>query len=356
VSALLKHSEKLRAWWWHRQGLDSATTFSSAAAVFQKTGWARSVGGCGPYLTLYSRAGISREAADQAVANLEIHELPSARACTYVVPAADYALALCLAQNAGNAEMRVAEKLGVTRKEIDKLCQAVLTSLEKGPLDPDDIRQATGKAWRSLGPEGQKKGLSSTLPLALGELQRAGDIRRIPVNGRLDQQRYQYSLWRPNPVKLSEFTAESSIAELARRYFTWIAPSSLSDFQVFAGVSTKAAKAAVEHLKLERLSGDDDLLTLPSLREEFESYKPPKDPSYQFLTGLDSLFLLRSDITSLVDATDLLNPLLSLKSGRLTGLSSPAIVDRGRIIGLWEYDPASESIAYGVFVQKNARC
>jgi hypothetical protein len=104
------------------------------------------------YLSLFSRAAISREAVDSAAANLEIHELPSARGCTYVVPAADFPLALYLAQNSSGGEMRTAEKLGVTAREIDKLCQAVLAALEKSPLDPDAIRAVAGKAVRSLGP------------------------------------------------------------------------------------------------------------------------------------------------------------------------------------------------------------
>ena len=164
---------KLRAWWAHRQGLDGSLAGKSAAEVLEKVGWARSVGGVGPYLTLFSRAGLSREKVDAAVANTEIHELPSARSCTYVLPASDFALGLKLAQGFPG-EMKTAEKLGVTPKEIDKLCDAVIHALEKGPLDPDGIREATGKAVRNLGAEGQKKGLTTTLPVALGKLQTAG--------------------------------------------------------------------------------------------------------------------------------------------------------------------------------------
>ena len=74
----------LRAWWSHRQGLDGQLVGASPATILERSGWARSVGGVGPYLTLHARAGISREAADDAVANLDIHELPAARGCTYV--------------------------------------------------------------------------------------------------------------------------------------------------------------------------------------------------------------------------------------------------------------------------------
>ncbi len=77
---------RLRAWWWHRQGLDGRLDGAPPAEVLERTGWARSVGGAGPYLTLFARAGTSREAADTAVAALQIHELPAARGCTYVRP------------------------------------------------------------------------------------------------------------------------------------------------------------------------------------------------------------------------------------------------------------------------------
>src|SRR6185295_17651511 len=133
---------RLRAWWWHRQGLDGSLEGKSAAEVLQRSGWARSVGGVGPYLTLFSRAGITREQADAAVAALEIHELPSARGCTYVVPTSDFAVALKVGQAFGGAEMKTAVKLGVTEKEIDTLCDALLEALEAGPLDPQGIREA----------------------------------------------------------------------------------------------------------------------------------------------------------------------------------------------------------------------
>jgi hypothetical protein len=54
----------LCAWWAHRQGLDGSLAGATAAEVFARTGWARSVGGASPYLTLFSRAGIRREDAD----------------------------------------------------------------------------------------------------------------------------------------------------------------------------------------------------------------------------------------------------------------------------------------------------
>jgi hypothetical protein len=49
--------------------------------------------------------------------------LPSARGSTYVLPAEDFALGLAPGRGF-DGEMKTAAKLGVTEKEIDRLCDA----------------------------------------------------------------------------------------------------------------------------------------------------------------------------------------------------------------------------------------
>jgi Winged helix DNA-binding domain len=342
---------KLRAWYAHRQGLDGSLEGQSPHAVLIRAGWARSVGGVSPYLTLFSRAGITREQADAAAKELEIYELPSARGCTYVLPSVDFALGLAAGQGF-DSDMKVAIKLGVTQKEIANLCDAVVAALEKGPLGTEELREATGKAVRNLGEEGKKKGVSTTLPLALGELQASGDIRRVPTNGRFDQQRYQYALWRPNPLRGFKLSPEQVQTELARKYFAWIGPASAADFQAFAGLGVKAAQAVLQPMKLEtiQIAPGDTRLLLPQHRAEFDAFKSPKEPRYSLLGSIDSLLLARNDFKSALEPNDLASKFLA---GSQTDLPSHAIVDRGRLIGLWEYDQATESIAWVSFVKKN---
>jgi winged helix DNA-binding protein len=347
---------KIRSWWAHRQVLDGTFAGKSAPQVLQAAGWARSVGGSNPYLTLFSRAGLDREDIDTAVAKLEIHELPSARGCTYVLPASDFALGLTVGQGFGG-EMKVAEKLGVNQKEIDKLCDAVTKALEISPLDPDGLREAAGKAVRNLGPEGQKRGLTTTLPVALGRLQSSGMIRRIPINSRLDQQRYKYSLWRPNPLQDFKLSKEEAYTELGRRFFAWIGPATLAEFQGFSGLGVKASKAAVEPLKLEPLAPGDDHLLLPGDRAELEAFKPPQDPRYTLVAGIDSAILLRRNLEWLLDPKDLSRGVFVEKGfkpiGELSDLPNHVILERGRIVGLWEYDSTTGSIAWMSFVKKD---
>lgn len=347
---------KIRAWYAHRQGLDGSLEGKSAAEVLGRTGWARSVGGTGPYLTLFARAGLSRREVDASVAKLEIHELPSARGCTYVLPASDFALGLTVGRGFAN-EIKTAEKLGVTEREIEKLCGAIIAALAKGPLDPEGLRDATGRAVRNLGAEGQKKGLSTTLPVALERLQASGDIRRIPVNGRLDQQRYKYALWRPNPLRGFKLSPEETNVQLARRFFAWIGPATLAQFQWFSGLSAKAAKAAIEPLNLQPLAAGDDRLLVPDDRARLEAFKPPKEPHYTLVSSLDAIVLLRRDLRGLLDPKDLERPVFVDKDskplGGLADLPSHAILDRGRVAGLWEYDTATSSIAWMFFGKKD---
>jgi hypothetical protein len=120
------------------------------------------------------------------------------------------------------AEMKTARKLGVTDQEIDRLRDAVSQALTDGPMDPEALKAAVGGAARNLGPEGVKKGITTTMPVALGLMQTVGEIRRIPISGQLDQQRYKYALWKPNPLAKWKLSVEESYVELARGFFRWI--------------------------------------------------------------------------------------------------------------------------------------
>jgi hypothetical protein len=341
---------KLRAWWSHRQGLDGRLAGKAASEVLEQSGWARSVGGVGPYLTLFARSGIGRQAAGDAVARLEIHELPSARGCTYVVPASDFALALKAGQGFGD-EGKTALKLGVKDAEIEKLCDAVIKALAHGHLDPEELRTAAGSAVRNLGEGGKKKGLATTLPVALGRLQSAGEIRRIPTNGRIDQQRYRYALWHPNPLSRFKLSVEEAYTEIARRFFRWIGPASMAEFQWFSGLGVKAAKAAVEPLHLEPLEKNGERLMLAEACAEFQEYKVPKQPQYALVSSLDSISHLRRDVEGLLAPVDVKRSVFCERG--LMDLASHAILDRGRLVGLWEYDVETGSIAWMSFIPKN---
>jgi hypothetical protein len=191
--------------------------------------------------------------------------------------------------------------------------------------------------------------------LALGKLQAAGEIRRVPVNGRLDQQRYRYSVWRPNPLETFRMEPEEVATGLAERYFHWIGPATVAEFQWFSALGVKAAKAAIEPLKLVPADEGSALLMLPEDRDRFEAFRAPKEAHYELVSSLDGVTLLKRNTRELMDPEDAGNALFGEKAyaGGLADLPSHGIFDRGRLVGLWEYDTATESIAWTSFVPKN---
>ena len=335
---------QIREFRWRRQGLDGGLANAPAGQVLESTGWMRSVGGAAPYLGLFARAGLSREQIDRDAAALRLHELPAARGCTYVVPASDFPLALRAGQGFGG-ELAMAKKfLDVTDAEIGKLGARVLDAV-KQPKDPRELKEELGGAVRNLGEAGKKRGLTTTLPIALGLLQTRGEIRRVPVGGRLDQQRYAYVRW---GLRIPDLSEEEVAVQLARRYFRWAAPVSVAQFQWWSGLGARVARAAVAELKLSPLDGEE--LAFADDADALRSTKPAKEPRVALVSSLDNLFHLRRELESLADAGDLKRiPREGRTGGALMDLPSHAIAQGGRLVGLWEYDAEKEQIVAGVF-------
>ncbi len=341
---------RLRAWSAKRQGLGGALSGATAADALAKTGWVRSVGGSSPYLALFDRAGLSREAVDRAVAAVEVHELPSARGCTYVVPACDYALALRAAQGHGDdaAVAQAKKHLGVTDKELDRLSVKVLDALSKGALDPAQIKDAVGDAVRSLGEEGKRRGTTSTLPLVLGRLQTRGEIRRVPVNGRLDQQRYRYVRWENSPLAKTSLTDDEVARGLAERFFRWAGFGSAAQLAWWSGLGVKAARAAMAGLGLVALADGDDRMISPADRDEMRSMRPDEGDVASFVSSLDNAMHLRREVTTLLDDADASAKVFGQKNA-LMDLPYHAIIERGRLVGLWDYDGVAGALVWKTF-------
>lgn len=347
--------EHLRAWWFHKQGLDESIQSFSCQQVLEKTGWMRSVGGANPYVGLFARNGDSSAKIDQSCADLDIFELPSARGCTYVVPSSHYAIALLMAQGQGDeATIAQAKKYcGVTDEEIDRLSAGVLNALNEGTLDPKALKEKLGDLVRNLGPEGKKRGMTTTLSMVLGRLQTQGKIRRKPINGRLDSQRYAYEIWMGNPIEDAKMSKEEALKMFAALYFEWIGPAAPSFLQWMTGLGVKATSELIKALDLVPIEEGSEFLICSKDIEEFKSFQIPTDPIYQFVSGLDNSIHLRRDHRWLVDESDKGFEFLSEKGlgpiGGLVDLPCNAILDRGRQVGFWEFDFDAKEVAYRTF-------
>lgn len=351
--------ELLQAWWFSRQGLAEPDSKLTSSQVLERSGWARSVGGVNPYLTLFSRAGISRETAEQDTAACKIHELPSARGCTYMIPASEFALALQVGQGFGeeSAISQAKRFLGLTDEELDRLVEKVLIALEGKPKDPRELKEIVGDHVKNFGEAGKKRGITTSLPLALGRLQATGRIRRVPTNGRLDQQRYAYTTWNPSPLEGFSMSHEEALLELAKRFFRWIGPATTANFQWFSGQGVKVTKDIVAQLGVVPLEEGSDYLLFPEDRDALLSFKRPTEPIYALIAGIDSILLHRRNVVDHLADEDLMKEATTEKGlapvGHLMDLNNHAILDRGRIVGLWEYDQPTSSIAWHSFVPKN---
>jgi hypothetical protein len=64
----------------------------------------------------------------------------------------------------------------------------------------------------------------------------------------------------------------------------------------------------------------------------------------------------RRDVELLTDPEDRKHPLLASRdrgAGFVVDLPSHAILDRGRLVGLWEFDPEADTIAWAAFVPRS---
>jgi hypothetical protein len=247
----------------------------------------------------------------------------------------------------------------VTEKEIDKLCNGVLKALKGGSKDPKELKAVLGNVVRNLGEAGKKKGVTTTLPLALGRLQSHGQIRRIPANGRLDQQRYSYALWSPSPLDNFHMSQEEVYSELAKRYFKWIGPASFASFRWFSGLGAKIAKDAVDSIGVVPLEKESDFLIDKDELDQFHSFKMPKEANYSLVSSIDGIQHLRRDVANLLEDKDLKRKVMGDKNlvpiGSVPDLYSHGIFDRGRLIGLWEFEPASGSIVWTSFEKADSK-
>ncbi|MDX6744473.1 DNA glycosylase AlkZ-like family protein [Actinocorallia sp. A-T 12471] len=313
--------EKLRAFWAARQGLDGSLDGAGPDEVLAQTGWARSVGGFNPYLTIFSRSGTGRDGTDAAVADGRICEIRTALGRTYILPEEDYGLGLRMAAPAARAEVDSCDDHGVPHQTLDRLISLIQDAMTDEPIE------ASRLDLHGLLPDGDAGRIALGAALAL--LEASGEIRRVPIEGRLDRERHGYVRWTPPHVPDS---AEARTA-LAEHYWRWIGVASLANFRWFSGLSEQAARGAVAPLDLHP-QVDGDLLIQDV--DEFGDFTRPATPSYAVVSALDGLHHLRHDLAGVLDP----------EHGDLRGLPAQAIFDRGRLIGFWDFDQERGEIVW----------
>lgn len=349
--------DKIRAYLAHRQGLLAFLTKSNRE-VLSDVGWVRSVGGHNIYIALHSRNGSNKAQTDQDAKNHQIYEFASARGCTYFLPSDDFQVGIKAGQGFNDASaIRTAKtKLGFTDEDLIKLKSGIVNSLKNGALDTGGIKKELGDLVVNFGEAGKKVGQTTSLSLGLLSLQAEAQIRRVPKGWTLEAQSYEYELFPNAPVVDDSYLKDQCYTDLAQKYWNWIGIASLAHFQWFSGLGVGAAKKATDGLNLVPVEGTD-LFIHADNEADFRNFEVPKEPVYRLITALDSLFLLRREVESLFDPKDLAGTGENEKRGgglvASNDLRNHAIVDRGRIVGLWEYETSSQSLVTALFVPMN---
>jgi len=349
--------DKIRAYLAHRQGLLEFSTKPNRE-VLSDVGWVRSVGGHNIYIALHSRNGSTKAQTENDAKNHQIYEFASARGCTYFLPGDEFQVGIKAGQGINDASaIRTAKtKLGFTDEDLIKLKSGITNALKNGALDTNGIKKELCDLIINFGEEGKKAGQTTSLSLGLLSLQGEAKIRRVPKGWALESQSYEYELFQDAPIVDDSYSRDQAYTDLAQKYWNWIGLASLAQFQWFSGLGVGAAKKATEGLNLVPVEGTE-LLIHADNEAEYRNFEVPNKPAYRLLTALDSLFLLRREVESLFDPVDLAgNGENEKRGGGLVAsndLRNHAIVDRGRIVGIWEYETSSQSLVTALFVPIN---
>jgi hypothetical protein len=165
-------------------------------------------------------------------------------------------------------------------------------------------------------------------------------------------------MWKPSPLAKSKLTAEEVTHEMARRFFRWAVAATPAQLAWWAGMGVKDARATVSALGLAPLAEGDDRLAFPEDRDALLSFERPKDPVYRLVGSLDNIAHLRRETASLLSDAhakiEVWNEKKTQSAGSLSDLPFHAIVDRGQLVGLWDYDPGAGEIVWRAFGKASA--
>jgi hypothetical protein len=340
--------------WVRHQGL-GARADAALADVVAATGWIRTLGGVDAYVSLAARAsGVTVAGVHAAVAARDLQVVPAARGCIYLVPRQQVPLALALAHDlSARRNERDLEKAGSSVTERQQVEAAVLQALEAGPATTPALRKRLPDGvLRSFGDAGMEVGLTSALGPALRALECAGRVSRQVIDGRLDHERYAWTMSQgadgPDPRPAAERDRD-----LARVFLRAFAPADPAAFADWSGLTKTRAKAAFAALGLMELRvGGGAMAVLP---DQAAALGEPAPSAPRLLSGLDNLLVWHGGPAAFVHPEDHDRPLSvwGRQKGRTWGTVKHAlsrvVLAGGVVRGLWEWDAAAGEVVTGPY-------
>jgi hypothetical protein len=193
-------------------------------------------------------------------------------------------------------------------KELDR--KELMGKLEEAGIDTRDIRPA--------------------------HLLMRAEIDGIVCSGASRAGRTSYALLAERAPKTKPLSAEQALATLAKRYFTSHCPATLEDFAWWSGLTTGAARGALELVKADFIPEKIDERTY-WLTNDFSL--PEGEPEQVYLLPAFDEFLVSYTERSASLPTELFKATIPINR-----LFNPAIVVDGRVIGLWKRTVKKERV------------
>ncbi len=109
----------------------------------------------------------------------------------------------------------------------------------------------------------------------------------------------------------------------------------------------------LDQLDLVPTEAGSDRLILAGELAAFRGFGVPDTPQYALVSGIDATNQHRRDVALLTDPAHATHPLLAAEgrgAGFVVDLPDHAILDRGQLVGLWEFDTATQAIVWMTFV------
>lgn len=184
-------------------------------------------------------------------------------------------------------------------------------------------------------------------------MQVEGKIRRVPTNGRLDNERFGYARWNDSPLNDGAIDRQAAFVALAQAFWSWLGIAKAADFQWFTSLGVKASKEVLDQLELQPIEPGSDWLALPETIQDFAHFSVPAESKPVLVSCLDSIILLRRDAVALVAEKHQQAVIAGEKGRVLVGgvkdIDNHVILDRGRIIGIWEFDTEAGELVWHTF-------
>ncbi|MCR9244329.1 MAG: winged helix DNA-binding domain-containing protein [bacterium] len=333
----------------------------------ERSGYQRTLGGADAYVAVRARVpALQRGDLEALVSEGELAVTPAVRGCIYVVPRSETPLLLRIAAGLSESrDARDAERAGIRPGELDEVGDAVLAELRaSGPLTTDKLRRTlSADVVRSLGDQGKRVGVSSTLPPSLRRLEFAGRISRLPVDGRLDHEKYEWRVADGDPLAQAELPDDPTALHslLLAGFLDSAGVTTLSAFCKWSGLTKRDAKAALavtDHETVMAAGLGDDAIAPTTIAKLANQSEKARD-AVAFLPFEDNLIHLAGTVSAWVrpEFQDLEVPAWSnMRDGRETTRLGDAkhvrwrsILAEGRICGFWDYEPVEQQVVLSLF-------